>query len=389
MPLYNNILVSRKTEASGNEGDEVSHSNKKEPAITPSMKLLQDHLLSKRRSNHQQNISKQVPRDKQSTNESKLSQIIYESELHHRTSENDWDLEDEYDPMVPNSYEVLQAEYLQAEEEKSLMALKMSQSGSGKKIMPNLLDVLDRLDTDENDSQPKKPSGGIAIAPPPSLVSTSCISTSDGERLTPTAQQCTSPASASTEKVDGNSVAAKIMSKMGYKLGSGLGKDEQGISSPLEVERIGINEGRISIPNAIKKTGQTETNDQPQKDVTSNMAQLLNDSTRVLLLKNMVGPGEVDDDLEAETKEECKKYGEVIKCLIYEIPNKKVPDDEAVGIFVEFRDVESAIEAASDLNGRYFGGRIVRASFYSQEKFNKYDLNFLPASKSNKSPTHH
>ena len=39
--------------------------------------------------------------------------------------------------------------------------------------------------------------------------------------------------------------------------------------------------------------------------------------------KNMVGPGDVDDDLEGETKEECQKYGEVNKCVIFEVSNKK------------------------------------------------------------------
>jgi splicing factor 45 len=33
----------------------------------------------------------------------------------------------------------------------------------------------------------------------------------------------------------------------------------------------------------------------------------------------MVLPGDVDDDLEAETKEECQKYGDVNKCVIYEV----------------------------------------------------------------------
>lgn len=33
----------------------------------------------------------------------------------------------------------------------------------------------------------------------------------------------------------------------------------------------------------------------------------------------MVGRGEVDEDLEAETKEECEKYGKVIKCVIFEV----------------------------------------------------------------------
>ena len=33
----------------------------------------------------------------------------------------------------------------------------------------------------------------------------------------------------------------------------------------------------------------------------------------------MVGPGEVDDDLQPETAEECAKYGEVVKVLVYEV----------------------------------------------------------------------
>ncbi len=33
----------------------------------------------------------------------------------------------------------------------------------------------------------------------------------------------------------------------------------------------------------------------------------------------MVGPGEVDEDLEPETAEECSKYGEVDKCVIFEV----------------------------------------------------------------------
>ena len=57
----------------------------------------------------------------------------------------------------------------------------------------------------------------------------------------------------------------------------------------------------------------------------------------------MVGPGEVDDDLEPEIKEECNtKYGDVHKVMIYEIPN--ATPEEAVRIFVEFKRVESAIK---------------------------------------------
>ena len=57
----------------------------------------------------------------------------------------------------------------------------------------------------------------------------------------------------------------------------------------------------------------------------------------------MVGPGEVDDDLEPEINEECNtKYGDVQSVVIFEIPN--VAAEDAVRIFVEFKRVESAIK---------------------------------------------
>ena len=72
-------------------------------------------------------------------------------------------------------------------------------------------------------------------------------------------------------------------------------------------------------------------------------------------LQNMVGPGEVDEELEPEVKEECnKKYGDVTKVVIFEQPNL-VPE-ESVRIFIEFKRVESAIKgtwtlAAAATNG--------------------------------------
>ena len=38
----------------------------------------------------------------------------------------------------------------------------------------------------------------------------------------------------------------------------------------------------------------------------------------------MVGPGEVDEDLEPETAEECSKYGKVMRCVIFEVTSSSV-----------------------------------------------------------------
>lgn len=61
----------------------------------------------------------------------------------------------------------------------------------------------------------------------------------------------------------------------------------------------------------------------------------------------MVGPGEVDQDLEPEVKDECNtKYGDVNRVVIYEVPN--VDHEEAVRIFVEFKRIESAIKGKTN-----------------------------------------
>uniref|UniRef100_A0A8C6X9T5 Splicing factor 45 n=1 Tax=Naja naja TaxID=35670 RepID=A0A8C6X9T5_NAJNA len=152
----------------------------------------------------------------------------------------------------------------------------------------------------------------------------------------------------------------------GFREGQGLGKHEQGLSTALSVEKTSKRGGKIIVGDAADK------GDASKKSDSNPLTEILKCPTKVVLLRNMVGAGEVDEDLEGETKEECEKYGKVGKCVIFEIPG--APDDEAVRIFLEFERVESAIKAVVDLNGRYFGGRVVKACFYNLDKFRVLDL---------------
>ncbi|CAO3674749.1 unnamed protein product [Umbelopsis ramanniana] len=98
------------------------------------------------------------------------------------------------------------------------------------------------------------------------------------------------------------------------------------------------------------------------------------EATSIVLLRNMVGPGEVDDTLQHETADECSKYGKVERCLIFEVPESQVGANQAVRIFVKFQSALSAQRAVDDLNGRYFGGRIVTATFFDAARFERLDL---------------
>lgn len=165
-----------------------------------------------------------------------------------------------------------------------------------------------------------------------------------------------------------SAVASSIMEKLGWQEGQGLGKSSQGISTALEVEKTSMRGGKI-----VNVAAEREMIIEEEKKKVQSLTSVMKKPTKVVLLENMVGPGEVDDDLQPEVMEECRKYGEVSNCLIYEIP-EGASDEESVRIFVEFSKMDSAIKAVIDLNGRYFGGRIVKASFYSEDKFSRFDL---------------
>jgi len=199
------------------------------------------------------------------------------------------------------------------------------------------------------------------------------------------------------------------MAKYGYKQGQGLGRSEQGMAQALSVEKTSRRGGRIvhekdlmpppmfgesfkskgeesatppRLEDTIDEYGEPVVNPEDfEQDLAAqntdnkpSITDLMRNPSKVVLCQNMVGPGEVDDELEPEIKEECNtKYGDVQSVVIFEIPN--AAPEEAVRIFTEFKRVESAIKAVVDLNGRFFGGRQVRASFYDVEKFKNLNLN--------------
>ncbi|CAJ0585081.1 unnamed protein product, partial [Mesorhabditis spiculigera] len=81
----------------------------------------------------------------------------------------------------------------------------------------------------------------------------------------------------------------------------------------------------------------------------------------ILLLKNMVGPEDLDEHLEEEVKDECSKYGRVEEVLIV--------NDEANGvvkIFVRYAEPKQVDDAKAQLDNRFFAGRTISAVIYDQ-----------------------
>ncbi|XP_051559677.1 poly(U)-binding-splicing factor PUF60-B isoform X2 [Myxocyprinus asiaticus] len=102
---------------------------------------------------------------------------------------------------------------------------------------------------------------------------------------------------------------------------------------------------------------------------------VMQSKSTVMVLRNMVGPEDIDDDLEGEVMEECGKYGAVNRVIIYQERQGEEDDSEIiVKIFVEFSDAEEMNKAIQALNNRWFAGRKVVAELYDQERFNSSDL---------------
>lgn len=294
------------------------------------------------------------------------------------------DIPNEYDPLWPHDYEKIIKERREERERQREMESRdrrrrermerhqrMMSAETGRPPRESREFSRRRDEEEEYDRQPsRKGTAGAAIAPPASLM----------EDVKPVKLEEDERPGSNFAPTLGGSVAAKIMAKYGFKEGQGLGKAEQGMSQALQVEKTSKRGGKIihekdvpKAPSIFSPLPSAETDSmEPPRGQGESITVAMRNPSKVVLLRNMVGPGEVDDDLEPETAEECTKYGRVVKCLIFEIPDN--PDDEAVRIFIEFDRVEAAIKAVVDLNGRYFGGRVVKAGFYNLDKFRTLQL---------------
>ncbi|EEA07878.1 RNA recognition motif. family protein [Cryptosporidium muris RN66] len=91
-------------------------------------------------------------------------------------------------------------------------------------------------------------------------------------------------------------------------------------------------------------------------------------NSNVILLTNMIGPEEVDDELKEEVKIECSKYGKVYDVRIHISDHVSKPSDR-VRIFVVFETNTMAQIAVPALNNRWFGGNQVYCRLYNTERF--------------------
>jgi len=143
-----------------------------------------------------------------------------------------------------------------------------------------------------------------------------------------------------------------------------------GIAGEMADWQVGMGTGE-SITNPEGSIINGEHGDYPTQDSAPDFS----DMTRILVLSNMVTLQDLADedeynDIVADIRAECSKYGTVVHILIPRPNESKHTDPDDIGkVFVEYLDLESVQRATIAISGRKFSSRTIGTSYLSEDEW--------------------
>ncbi|KAI7869738.1 hypothetical protein BDF14DRAFT_1741663 [Spinellus fusiger] len=141
-----------------------------------------------------------------------------------------------------------------------------------------------------------------------------------------------------------------------------------------------------SLVDSVDKEENISINSRQRYAIMQKLAASREEMTTILLVQNAVKASEVDEGLGEEFSEECSKYGLVRSVKVQStldeskvngLGGKETGREEGDGdvkIFVEFGSTQASSKAFGVLDGRWFGGRQLKATLLSKAAVEKYDL---------------
>eukprot|EP01060_Flectonema_neradi_P002701 TRINITY_DN11717_c1_g1_i1.p1 TRINITY_DN11717_c1_g1~~TRINITY_DN11717_c1_g1_i1.p1 ORF type:complete len:377 (+),score=84.96 TRINITY_DN11717_c1_g1_i1:265-1395(+) len=133
-------------------------------------------------------------------------------------------------------------------------------------------------------------------------------------------------------------------------------------------QNMSLTQLRSAMERSALTSIQRRTKDQQRKRANKKR------KSEVILIRNMVGRGQVDASLREELVSAATQYGTVRKAAAFEVQDSNIPDSEAVRLFVWFDTEAAAEEAQRALHLRPFDGRYIAACFYPLNRFLEKDL---------------
>lgn len=139
--------------------------------------------------------------------------------------------------------------------------------------------------------------------------------------------------------------AARLMAKYGYREGEGLGAERRGITTPLQMSRVGRQGAIINVHG----------------DDLDDAAQRYGEPSEVVVLENV---GEAGTELPQEIGAEAEKHGIVLRVAMH-------TDDFGARVFVRFSGAAGAYRAVRAFDGMFLRGRYVLSQYYPVEEFER------------------
>ncbi|KAK6910192.1 hypothetical protein I203_104224 [Kwoniella mangroviensis CBS 8507] len=203
------------------------------------------------------------------------------------------------------------------------------------------------------------------------------------------------PVPALAEDSGSGTFAEKMMRKWGHQEGSTLGIRNEGLIHALSAEHV-INQPQPKPGETLskrqiakQKTAMANLKNKKWVQAPNSRGRIVNanedlramearekkgEESRIICLVGVVGSEEeIDEDLADEIGEECSKYGIVERVVLHMVEPPPPEPSDCLRIFVVFSGMAGAWRATKELDGRFFGGRKIRVTYFDEGRFDRGD----------------
>ncbi|EME44773.1 hypothetical protein DOTSEDRAFT_152803 [Dothistroma septosporum NZE10] len=218
--------------------------------------------------------------------------------------------------------------------------------------------------------QPSLPTGTISAAPTFNLEY--YASTAGTDEVASASETVAEDPDAPRSRAPGQAgFAERLMAKMGYQKGQGLGADGSGITTAIVMKAEKRKKksdaeggGYVAPANMGKIVG-------GKKKKTENAESETDAMSEVIKLEGMLANMDVDKEIQdnnlmQEVGDELGEFGKVERLFIW---RKNAGGNDEV--FVKFTSPLSALRAVREMDGVEFADNVVKAAFFDVEKFEK------------------